>query len=144
MSQKKIHQLGHRDLKRDVLKSGDARICIPQLGFESGYGTLGAVYTTVEGLLQQVTHSLATLFFRYFALRMNGLLQLLKPCSCSKRMVSSLLLMKAYREILSQSRFPNECLTACAVGVRRQETTWQRLTSLHSATVLLTISERSS
>lgn len=41
------------DLKRDVLKSGDASIAVPEIGFESGFGTLGAVYTTVEGLLTQ-------------------------------------------------------------------------------------------
>lgn len=46
------------DLKRDVLKSSDAGISIPDIGFESGSGTLGAVYTTVEGLLSQTLDNL--------------------------------------------------------------------------------------
>ena len=46
------------DLKRDVLKSGDASLAIPELGFESAYGTLGAVYTTVEGLLVQTKENM--------------------------------------------------------------------------------------
>ena len=40
------------------MKSGDASIAIPELGFESGFGTLGAVYTTVEGLLNQTKENM--------------------------------------------------------------------------------------
>jgi len=46
------------DLKRDVLKSNDASIKIDEIGFESQAGTLGAVYTTVEGLLSQTLDNL--------------------------------------------------------------------------------------
>jgi len=53
------------DLKRDVLKSGDASIEVPELGFESGFGTLGAVYTTVEGLLTQTRENMSGNTFSY-------------------------------------------------------------------------------
>ena len=42
------------DLKRDLFKSDTASISIPEIEFEMGYGTLGGVYTTVEGLLEKV------------------------------------------------------------------------------------------
>jgi zinc finger protein len=39
------------DLKRDLYKSDSARLIIPEIELEQGYGTLGGVYSTVEGLI---------------------------------------------------------------------------------------------
>lgn len=46
------------DFKRDVLKSDSARLVIPELEVELDYGSLGGVYTTVEGLLQKIKDNL--------------------------------------------------------------------------------------
>lgn len=46
------------DLKRDVLKSDSAMVLIPELELELQHGTLGGVYTTVEGLLKKIHTSL--------------------------------------------------------------------------------------
>lgn len=42
------------DLKRDLYKSDSAYLCIPELELELEYGTLGGVYTTIEGLLEKI------------------------------------------------------------------------------------------
>lgn len=42
------------DLKRDVLKSDTCSVTIPLLELEMQSGTLGGVYTTVEGLLKKI------------------------------------------------------------------------------------------
>lgn len=42
------------DLKRDLFKSETCRVKIPKIELELDYGTLGGVYTTVEGLLEKV------------------------------------------------------------------------------------------
>ena len=39
------------DLSRDVLKSDSCSINIPELGIELDAGTMGCVYTTMEGLM---------------------------------------------------------------------------------------------
>ena len=41
------------DLSRDVIKSADASITIPEIDLELAPGTLGGLFTTVEGLLSQ-------------------------------------------------------------------------------------------
>ena len=46
--------LSSDDLKRDVLKSDSAMVTIPELDLELGHGTLGGVYTTVEGLMNKI------------------------------------------------------------------------------------------
>lgn len=46
------------DLKRDVLKSDSAAVSIPELDLELSCGTLGGMYTTVEGLLTKIHKSL--------------------------------------------------------------------------------------
>jgi len=38
-------------LRRDVFKSDSARMMIPEIELELEYGTLGGVYSTIEGLL---------------------------------------------------------------------------------------------
>ena len=42
------------DLKRDLFKSETASIEIPELELELGYGTLGGVYTNIEGILEKI------------------------------------------------------------------------------------------
>ena len=46
------------DLKRDVFKSESSMLMIPEIELELGYGTLGGVYTTVEGLLDKIVTNL--------------------------------------------------------------------------------------
>lgn len=46
------------DMTRDVLKSDSAMVMIPELDLELQHGTLGGVYTTVEGLLKKINESL--------------------------------------------------------------------------------------
>jgi zinc finger protein len=46
------------DLRRDVLKSDSCMVFIPELELELGCGTLGGVYTTVEGLVKKIHTSL--------------------------------------------------------------------------------------
>lgn len=45
---------GVKDLNRDVFKSDTTYFAIPELGLELQPGTLGSVYTTVEGLLDKI------------------------------------------------------------------------------------------
>ena len=49
------------DLSRDLLKSNTARCSIPEFGFEMMAGSLGGIYTTVEGLLSKIHKKLSTL-----------------------------------------------------------------------------------
>ena len=49
-----LYATSSADLKRDVLKSDSAMLKIPELGLELQCGTLGGMYTTVEGLLQKI------------------------------------------------------------------------------------------
>ena len=46
------------DMKRDVLKSDSAMVKIPELELELQHGTLGGVYTTIEGLLSKLVKNL--------------------------------------------------------------------------------------
>lgn len=46
------------DLNRDVFKSDTARLCIPQVGLDMEPGTLGSLYTTIEGLVAKVISEL--------------------------------------------------------------------------------------
>lgn len=45
------------DLRRDVLKSDTAVLEVPELELVMEMGTLGSMYTTVEGLLTKVPRS---------------------------------------------------------------------------------------
>lgn len=49
-----LHVKGPEDLKRDVLKGDNASISIPELDLELAQGSLGGVYTTMEGLMNKV------------------------------------------------------------------------------------------
>ena len=42
------------DLNRDVFKSDSCSLIIPEVGLELQSGTLGSMYTTVEGLLDKI------------------------------------------------------------------------------------------
>ena len=46
------------DLSRDILKSDTAYLAIPELDLELAHGSLGSVYTTVEGCLEKIVASL--------------------------------------------------------------------------------------
>lgn len=48
------------DLNRDVFKSDSAKFSILELGFDMDAGSLGSLYTTVEGLLAKVIDELDT------------------------------------------------------------------------------------
>eukprot|EP00943_MAST-04B_sp_MAST-4B-sp1_P005831 g5831.t1 len=48
------------DMHRDVLKSSTASISIPELDFYMAPGSLGGIYTTVEGLLKQIHDKLVS------------------------------------------------------------------------------------
>lgn len=43
-----------QDLKREVFKSETASLQIPEVELELTYGTLGGVYSSVEGLLETI------------------------------------------------------------------------------------------
>ena len=42
------------DMKRDVLKGHSAMLIIPQMDLELSHGSLGGVYTTIEGLMNKI------------------------------------------------------------------------------------------
>jgi len=46
------------DLSRDVFKSGTSRFAVPEIGLDMQPGTMGSLYTTVEGLLTKVRENL--------------------------------------------------------------------------------------
>ena len=48
------------DMHRDLLKSNTAKVEIPELDFEMVAGSMGGLYTTVEGLLKQMQDQLAS------------------------------------------------------------------------------------
>ena len=51
------------DLNRDLFKSETAQIKIPELGFETDTGSMGSMFTTVEGLLDQIASNLNNIPF---------------------------------------------------------------------------------
>jgi len=46
------------DLKRDCFKSDSSRLFIPEVDLELDYGTLGGIYSTIEGLLEKIIDNL--------------------------------------------------------------------------------------
>ena len=46
------------DLNRDLFKSESSKIIIPEIGFESSDGSLGSMYTTVEGVIEKLYNNL--------------------------------------------------------------------------------------
>ena len=53
-----LRAIGPEDLAREMLKSDTAGIYVPELELELTAGTLGGMYTTVEGALQKIRKSL--------------------------------------------------------------------------------------
>ncbi len=48
------------DLNRDVFKSETSKIVIPEIGFETSDGSMGSMYTTVEGVIENYVKILRT------------------------------------------------------------------------------------
>ena len=46
------------DLNRDVFKSETSKVSIPEVGFESSEGSLGSMFTTVEGIIDKICNQL--------------------------------------------------------------------------------------
>jgi zinc finger protein len=51
------------DLNRDLFKSETAQIKIPEIGFETDTGSMGSMFTTVEGLIDQIASNLNNIPF---------------------------------------------------------------------------------
>lgn len=45
-------------MKRDLFKSDTASVLIPEFELELNHGTLGGVYTTIEGLFEKILDNL--------------------------------------------------------------------------------------
>jgi len=50
-----LHVNSDADLQRDLFKSETCSVAIPEIELELATGTLGGIYTTVEGLLDRVS-----------------------------------------------------------------------------------------
>ena len=46
------------DLNRDIFKSETSKIVIPEIGFETDEGSLGSLFTTVEGIIDKICDQL--------------------------------------------------------------------------------------
>ena len=46
------------DLNRDIFKSGTCYLRVPELDFEMEPGTLGSMYTTIEGIVNKIADNL--------------------------------------------------------------------------------------
>lgn len=57
-----LETTSREDFRRDVLKSDTAVLEVPELELVLEMGTLGSMYTTVEGLLNKVSFSKDELF----------------------------------------------------------------------------------
>jgi len=55
------------DIRRDLFKSETCALKIPNIDFEMDFGTLGGVYTTVEGLFEKVKTRLIYFLFYFFS-----------------------------------------------------------------------------
>lgn len=51
------------DLNRDVFKSDSCNIIIPEVGFESSVGSMGGIFTTIEGILDKIAQELIDMPF---------------------------------------------------------------------------------
>ena len=47
-----------KDLNRDLFKSETSQIVIPELNFESSMGSLGSMFTTIEGLIEKLLQTI--------------------------------------------------------------------------------------
>ena len=46
------------DLNRDIFKSETSKIVIPEIGFETDEGSMGSLFTTVEGIIDKICDQL--------------------------------------------------------------------------------------
>jgi zinc finger protein len=46
------------DLNRDIFKSETSKIVIPEIGFETDEGSMGSLFTTVEGIIEKICEQL--------------------------------------------------------------------------------------
>eukprot|EP00667_Euglena_gracilis_P009087 EG_transcript_9220 len=86
---------GTEDLSRDLLKSHTCSVCIPELELELQEGSLGSMFTTVEGLLSQMKSQLENTTMASFSrgdsstpqtkLRFNKLLEEMEELKKVKR-----------------------------------------------------------
>lgn len=53
-----VNCLDAKDLNRDLFKSETSQIIIPELGFQSSIGSLGSMFTTIEGLLEKILNNI--------------------------------------------------------------------------------------
>ena len=53
-----FHVQGPEDINRDIFKSDSCRLLIPEIELELEPGTLGSMYTTVEGVMQKIIEHL--------------------------------------------------------------------------------------
>ena len=51
------------DLNRDIFKSETSKIIIPEVGFETDQGSLGSLFTTVEGIIDKICDQLYNMPF---------------------------------------------------------------------------------
>ncbi|KAG5183327.1 ZPR1 zinc-finger domain-containing protein, partial [Tribonema minus] len=54
----KLTAISPKDFARDILKSDSCAIELPELELEMDMGTLGSMYTTIEGLLEKIRNNL--------------------------------------------------------------------------------------
>jgi zinc finger protein len=52
-----------KDLNRDIFKSETASICIPEIDFETDSGSLGSMFTTIEGILEKIESNIKNMPF---------------------------------------------------------------------------------
>ncbi len=78
------------DLNRDVFKSETSSIKIPEIDFETDTGSLGGMFTTVEGILEKISNNISEMPFSQgdsneanyldeFCVKIKNLLNLSKP-----------------------------------------------------------------
>jgi len=58
-----VNILTTKDLNRDLFKSETSQIIIPELNFESSCGSLGSMFTTVEGLIEKILFNIRDIPF---------------------------------------------------------------------------------
>ena len=101
-----------QDLKRDLFKSDTCSVEIPELELELDYGTLGGVYTTVEGLIEKIydhldEHNPFADSDQEFGIRMKRLLTELTECRLGQREFTLILVDPLAHSFLQNPNHPN-------------------------------------
>lgn len=100
------------DLKRDLFKSDTCSVQIPELELELDYGTLGGVYTTVEGLIEKIhdhldEHNPFADSDEAFGIRMKKLLGELMECRMGTREFTLIMVDPLAHSFLQNPYYPN-------------------------------------